>query len=966
MKVAQALAALLAVLALVVGRDARGTPVTFDIPAGSAARTLPAFEQRSGLDLQYPDLADLQRFDTRAVNGTYEPIDALRLMLSGLSLLAVPRKSYVAVVDCAAPADGRLYRACGAKRRLEAAKARGAAKPAAVPRPADMEELVVTGTIMRGAEKSPSVITLSNRDIESRTPRGAIWEALQDQPAVHGSGPTEDTSEIGTDAPTNSGRGIGINLRGFGAGATLVLVNGHRIAASGTDAAFTDISNVSNLFVEETELLADATSAVYGSDAVAGVVNLNLRRSFDGAVTRARYGGAAGDELDHFEIGQLFGWNGDRTRTVVGVNFHSSGALAASSRAQARSDLTRWGGSNFDINLSNPGNVFTPDGALAIPHGQDGSNLALSDLIAGRQNLTDRHAHSDLISAQRIASAYASVQFAPRTNLTLSLDGHFAFRRASAQSGSAALGLVVPFANPFAKQIATPLAPVLVSYNFFDDLGALRLRANVRSDFVTGSLEYRGENGWTIGGYARRATERQHQVHANFADPTAVRDALADESPATALNPFGDGSFTAAETLERIRTTGHTFARSRTSSMGVDASGRLGSILGRDLRLGVGLDYRDQTLRSDIRTGGISPDSRFARSRDAFALVTELDLTAAERLDLSFAGRYETFLGSGDAFTSRIEARWTPWDSVTVFTNWSDSFRLPPLGQLDESQNGSVLQTAPDPQSPSGATVALVEFGKNSELEPETAKSWSAGVRIDSPLAGVQVRLSYFDVNIRDRIESTAFSNTLLADPEFAHLVTRNPSPARQAEVCQRTRFVAIAGSCQSASINAILDLRLRNIAVLESRGIEMNGRWTRNAFTVDLNATRLIDYEQAQTPREPLIERVDLQHQPIDFKFVGGATWQRRNFSATAIVNFVDSYHDRQTDIERRVGAWTTYDVSLVYFFADDLSATLVGTNVLNENPPFFNNAFAGFGYDAENADVKGRQLALSVQKSW
>jgi iron complex outermembrane recepter protein len=711
---------------------------------------------------------------------------------------------------------------------------------------------------------------------------------------------------------------------------------------------------------------------VYGADAVGGVVNFNLRRDFEGALTQARFGGAAGDALDQREIGQLFGKRWDRVHLVLGVDLRSSSALESSSRRKAHSDHTSFGGTNFDTTLSNPGNVLTPTGMLAIPPDQDGSSLAFSDLIPGQLNLTDRFAHTDIISAQRMGSAYGALHFTPRDNFSISVDAYASQRRARAASGSFARALMVPFSNPFARQIATPIAPALVFYDFFDDLGQRTLRATVRTDFFTGSFEYRFSNDWYIGGYARRATERQHQSVDNLVNRDELTIALASDDPAMALNPFGDGSFTSLQTLDRIRTEGHTFARSRTSSLGLDASGPLPKLLGRDVRFGIALDYRDQALRSEVRSGGAGADGRFSRSRDAFALLTQLDLAAAERIDLSFSARYETFPGAGDALTSRIEARWRPIDSVTLFANGSDSFRLPPLGQLDEGQNGSVVQGLPDPQSPTGLAIALVEFGKNARLQPETAQGWSAGVRIDPPLAGVRMRLSYFDARIRNRIESTAFTDGLLQDLELEHLVTRSPSPQQQDDVCSRTLFTRIPGGpdCRSPAVDTLLDLRLRNIAVLESRGIELNATWslktTPGTLSVEVNAARIIDYEQAQTPSAAFVERVDTEHQPLDFRLVGTVTWLQGRFAALATVNFADRYHDRQTDPGRLVSAWTTYDASLGYSFGDELNARLIATNLFNQSPPFLDNAFAVIGYDPENADLKGRQLSLGISKRW
>ena len=105
-----------------------------------------------------------------------------------------------------------------------------------------------------------------------------------------------------------------------------------------------------------------------------------------------------------------------------------------------------------------------------------------------------------------------------------------------------------------------------------------------------------------------------------------------------------------------------------------------------------------------MRTGGIARDGQLlALARRARPLAVDASWIwrcRAKRIDLSYAGRYETFLGSGEVFTSRIEARWRPMESVTLFANGSDSFRLPPLGQLDEGQNGSVLRPCPDAADP--------------------------------------------------------------------------------------------------------------------------------------------------------------------------------------------------------------------------------------------------------------------------
>jgi iron complex outermembrane receptor protein len=969
-------AVLFASLAMAAGSAAQASPRPFHITEGNAARALNEFRVQAGVDVSA--IHDVSDMTTRAVEGSHEPAEALRLMFVDTSLVGLPIVSNtVAVVDCSVVARFAARRPLQRATRTQAKACRKAHKlgperepelqAAATLLPNEEDaarEVLVTGTRIRRARGEildPSLHIVTPDDME-RTAGGTLAEALQAQPSVHGSGPTDDTFETGTDAPTNSGRGIGTNLRGFGAGASLPLVNGHRTAASGTDAAFTDISNIPSLFIERTELLTDAASAVYGSDAIGGVVNIITRQDFTGSVTRIRYGAGEGSVLKNGEFGQLFGKRWGRLHWVFGVAIHSTDALPSSRRALATSDLTRWGGGNFDTLFTNPGNVVMQDGRiLGIPRNQDGTSLTLADLLP-MTNLGDRMEHNDVIASQKLKSSYGSMKFAVNDRLMLTLDGHFAHRQARAAAGSASALLRVPNNNPLAQQLTTPGGFVSVAYDFFDDLGQRELVANVRTDFVTGRLQYDFANEWYIDVHVRRATERVHQINEGLFH----FDNLLLVAPV--FNPFGDGSFTPTDTIDQTRTTGHTVARSRLGSVGIDASGPLT----RNTNLGLGLEYRDQSLRTDIVTPGFSEEVHYGGTRDAIALSAELAITLVpesagvrfvRKLEVSSAARYEKFFGYGEEGTPRFKVKWSPSQSLTVFGNWSQSFRLPPLGQLFDDQNGSLLQSVPGPLA--GGTTALVEFGKNSQLKPETAESWSVGFRVAPPESDIDLRLSYFDVHIRNRIESTSFTQALLSDPELAHLIIFNPTFQQRKEVCDRTEFHSLdPGACLNAPINALIDVRLRNLAVLQSRGVEIGGTWTGEAWSVDLKATRVIDYEQGQTDRHPLIENVDTQHQPLDFRAVGTVEWRRGAFAVAGTLNYSDGYHDQLSVPNRLVDSWATFDVVLSHAF-ELASVMLVAENLLDEDPPFFNNPI-GMGYDPENADLKGRRLSLVIQKSW
>lgn len=141
------------------------------------------------------------------------------------------------------------------------------------------EDIVVTGTHVRGAPPTSPVITLTRRQIDQLAP-ASVEELMRSVPQNVQSGVAPENFNTGAD-PDITNHGAGVNLRGLGQRATLLLVNGRRLAPSGVG-AFVDISLIPVSAIERVEILTDGASAIYGSDAVGGVVNLVLRDKFEG------------------------------------------------------------------------------------------------------------------------------------------------------------------------------------------------------------------------------------------------------------------------------------------------------------------------------------------------------------------------------------------------------------------------------------------------------------------------------------------------------------------------------------------------------------------------------------------------------------------------------------------------------------------------------------------------------------
>ncbi|PTS77836.1 TonB-dependent receptor plug domain-containing protein, partial [Stenotrophomonas sp. HMWF023] len=173
----------------------------------------------------------------------------------------------------------------------------------------NLDRITVTGSnIPRTNTETPSPVQVVTRQEIDRTGKTTLAEYLQTITA-DGAGSIPKTFGNGF-----AGGGAGISLRGLGAGSTLVLLNGRRMATYGLaddgQKVFTDLSTIPLDAVERVEVLKDGASAIYGSDAIAGVVNIILRSDFQGAILRASYG-TSGDGDGNAKKATLTAGTGD-------------------------------------------------------------------------------------------------------------------------------------------------------------------------------------------------------------------------------------------------------------------------------------------------------------------------------------------------------------------------------------------------------------------------------------------------------------------------------------------------------------------------------------------------------------------------------------------------------------------------------------------------------------------------------
>ena len=238
----------------------------FDIPAQSATTGIAALGHQAGIQI-LAARRDTNGKRTNAVTGQMSIEQALARLLAGTGLTAqmTGAQTYSVVPTIAAvPEGGR-----------EALSAAG--------EPAPSNEVVVTGTNIRGAEVTSPVHTYSHAQIEA-TGAVTLEQFARNLPQNFNIANRESAS-LGTDGADKDGYGTGFNLHGLGTESTLTLINGRRVAPGGAEGAFVDVSIIPLVAVDHVDVLTDGSSAIYGADAVAGVVNIVLRDHYDGAET---------------------------------------------------------------------------------------------------------------------------------------------------------------------------------------------------------------------------------------------------------------------------------------------------------------------------------------------------------------------------------------------------------------------------------------------------------------------------------------------------------------------------------------------------------------------------------------------------------------------------------------------------------------------------------------------------------
>lgn len=976
---------------------AQATPgerqVSLTIESTSLATALDKWAQQSGFQIFVQDWEATKNLRAPSLNGTFAAQDALEQLLSGTSLTYVwidsktvsIRKRVTQTVptalqrtsldDGGASAGSRsaLYRS-----DVQSSSSGGGAgsRDKDEQEVEEVEEVIVTGSHIRGGDAVSPVLSFSAVEI-AETGFGSIQDWVDTLPQNFSSIPNEESG-----GPGNFNRGTTVNLRGLGAGTTLVLVNGRRQPSAGTEGDFVDISSLPTSAVERVEVLTDGASAVYGSDAIGGVVNIILRKDFSGLETGLRYATADGG-VDEKVASQLVGTNWDGGHLLFAYQYYHRDALHFRDRPfAASSDKRPMDGDDFRSSNSNPGNILDPltgSPAFAIPAGQDGRNLTAEDLLPGVVNLQSPQANADLLPERDMHSAFLMASHEISDSLELFFEGRYSERRYNQRLPTTDFPYVVPASNAFYVDPFGGSPFLVVGYDFSDDFGT---SSSGRSRTGTGTIGATKRWGaWESTISAAWGAERL-DYETPALDFTALDAALADSNPATAFNPFGDGSNTNPETLDQILIPQLEQSRSETKTAGIVADGPLFALpRGGEAKLAIGVDHRQEDFRrgtADVLSTG----------RDITATYAELVLPFVSHegpgrglraLSLAVAGRYERYSDFGSTFNPKVGLRVVPWDALEMHATWGTSFRAPRLLDLDDrtrSTGNSVLSfPIPDPSNPLGFSQALLRFGGNSSLKEETADTWTAGMTLQVADRS-SISLNYYDISYDDRIVQPGPLNTfgvLGEEDVWADIIHRNATDAEVEAACNDPNFRGDPTTCIAVPPDVIVDFRKRNISRTEVNGIDIaiDHRLVTNfgEIGVSLGGTYVLHHKAAVTDDSPFVEFLDTTGNPVSERFRLTTSWSHLGYDASLSLNYTGSYEDAAQVPERSVDAWITIDSRISYRTAASagwlggVDVALTISNLLDKDPPFVNTSL---GYDVFNASALGRFIGLQLTKSW
>jgi len=826
-----------------------------------------------------------------------------------------------------------------------------------------LERIEVTGSHIKrlGMEGPSPISSISSEDIKNTGVTDLIGLFTKLPMAGQGTFSTQGNSSDNT-----SNGGSSVSLRGLGADSTLILVNGRRVSvspfANNIETAFVDINNIPLAAIKRVDILKDGASATYGSDAIAGVINIILRDDMEGAEIAVKYGDTTDGGGEEKNISIVWGNSTDTTRHTFTLDYFDREEILYSDRDYSRSANQK---------------ALRPNDAFATDFR---SSSGFPGTIALRSDSTNRVPDTfgnDVCPAADIVGNLCRYDYAPvMTSVSATERASFiymgkydinddlrAFVELNGQHSKTTIrGAGSPSFNELfmdGDNVNHPFADMPTHEFFQQDLTMRRRMVDignrekrVTSDYYRSVFGLQGELddwSWELAYNYIKSSSTERGVN-GFPNSRRTQEAI----DSGLWNPF-EPSTNTQEALDYIETTTSRIGKSTSKSIDGKISGALMEMDSGELGLAVGFEYREDAISDN-------PDDQFLRgevfgteatqangSRDNTAIFGELAIPVLDTLEVQVAVRYEDYSDFGTTTDPKVAFIWQPTDSLSLRGSYGTAFRAPSLHQIglgntDESPNlvdtvrcnavGNINKAC----EPQEYTAIL---SGNKALGPEESTSYNLGV-IYQITESFDFSVDYYDYDIENVItKDTQFKfSTLGNDPA---VVERLPSN--------------LAGD--PGEVVRIFD-QFENIGNVTTSGLDIEANYALTSDLGDFNFSYVLNYVLSYEDARPNADgsmRIDTQEgdfeQP-EVRWTFNTLWIKDDWNASLAVNYIGEFKQDAAVFQEGMGdidSWTTVDTTVNYIGIEQTTLSLGVTNLFNEEPPFSYHDFMGFVNSTHNS---------------
>ena len=791
-----------------------------------------------------------------------------------------------------------------------------------------------------------------------------------------------------------------VDVRGFGAGRTLVLLNGRRLPqfplAAGGTSNFVDLSSIPSSAIERIDVLTDGAGAIYGSDAISGVVNVILKTDLDKTHVNVRYGDTADGGQEQARVQISTGIENDKSSALFFMEFLDRKALNFSDRDMSRFDVV-------DPNDPDTVGIFSSGGIPGTFRGTEGNVISPDcdpNFVINGFCRFNRADFRQLLAPMKRGSIATVINH--EINDDLSIFGQFMYTTSNVKTQVEPMffdsGSFGPRVDANAPNNPTSGAndPNDV---FVDQDGHFRRRlveyGPRASDIDTNSINMlfgaKGTIGdvydWEVGyNYSKQDVK---SLRSGFASADRFMALICGAEFASAgtcntgtLNLFNP---VPQDIVDATSASPYTDAKSTISAFDFNISGPMFEMSAGDAMFAVVAEYNKTTFVDDrdadtlngnvIATGGTSGGGE--RKYSAIGLETVFPLT--EEIELTVAGRYDNYDDDSDvggAFSPKVAATYRPTENWLFRASWAESFRAPDMQRLFGAQTRGFndLIDTPYCESQGGtrgdasipACVDVVQStptltGANLALKEEEGTSYNVGAvwQYDDML---EVEVNFFSIKL-DGIVTTPARQFILDNPELF------PASAIQRDE-NRVNPLNPGGL-------SLVSATAQNLAFQKNEGIDFNitHKWDlaeAGQLTTRFTSTYTATFESQADPTAPVVDEL----KDTDGRLNEGPEWRANlnvgwaydDLNVNAYVNYIGDFTPDQTAAQDNVDSWTTVNLTGRYAISDSMSVLLGINNVFDKEPPMDlsdGNSSQPF-YNQSFHNLTGREYYIEAQFSF